>query len=152
MSLQKKIEWMKKKMYKDLFEDHSELHKEKYLKKKANEMSSNMTAPEKKVANVMKKMGIEFESQKIVSQFIYDFYIPSCNLLIEVDGDYYHGNPEIYQEGEINRMQFNNKKRDLEKSSTAKGFGYSIERFWEKDINENIDNIKKVLKKYTDGK
>lgn len=152
MSSKKKFDWMRKRLYKDLLKDHNELNKKKYLKKQADQMSNNMTAPEKKIAKILTKMGIEFESQKIVNEFIYDFYIPEYNLLIEVDGDYYHGNPTVYQEGELNNMQKKNKKKDVDKSYLAKGLGYSLERFWEKDINENIGQIKKTLKKYVDGK
>ena len=35
----------------------------------------------------------QFEAKDI--QRSYDFYLPEHNLLIEVDGDYYHVNPQI---------------------------------------------------------
>ena len=116
-----------------------------YLNKQASKMSNKLTWPEKKFVSMMKELGIICESQKIVGQKIFDFYIPSKNMLIEVDGDYWHGNPEKY--AEKNGMQRKNAKNDQFKDVLAKGYGYGIERVWENDLKKNYVKTKKRFKK-----
>ena len=65
----------------------------------------------------------------------YDFYIPSLNLLIEVDGVYWHG--KNLNESQMNHMQIKHKKNDAYKNQLAKSLGYNLERFWEDEININ---------------
>jgi very-short-patch-repair endonuclease len=148
MSMKKKAEWMKKQLYKDLYKDHREVGKKKYMEGQAKSMASKMTAPEKKFDKMMKKMGVNCEAQKILNDVIYDFYLPDHNILVEIDGDYFHGNPKVYSEGDLNHMQVKNKKNDLYKNNLAKGLGYGLERIWEKDINEKYRSVWERFEKY----
>ena len=45
----------------------------------------------------------------------FDFYIPKSNIIIEVDGDYWHGNMEIYEEKDLKGFQKKRKSRFLKK-------------------------------------
>jgi very-short-patch-repair endonuclease len=81
-----------------------------------------------------------------VGFYIHDFYIPSINLLCEVDGDYFHSNPEKYKKEDLNEMQRKNRRRDEKKTRGALGIGYKIERFWETDIINNPILIKERLR------
>ena len=146
--MKKKAAWLKKQMYKDLYKDHREVNKKKYMEGQAKSMANKMTAPEKKFEKMMKKMGVECEAQKILNDVIYDFYLPDHNILVEIDGDYFHGNPKVYSEGDLNHMQIKNKKNDLYKDNLAKGLGYGLERIWEKDINEKYRTVWKRFEKY----
>lgn len=146
--MQKKAAWLKKQMYKDLYKDQHEINKKKYMEGQAAAMTKKMTAPEKKFEKMMKKMGVNCEPQRILNDVIYDFYLPDYNVLVEIDGDYYHGNPKVYTEGELNHMQIKNKKNDLYKDSLARGLGYVLERVWEKDINENYSSVCEHFEQY----
>lgn len=149
MSIKKRAQWLKKKMIRELkYGTMDETNKKKIMEKTASKLRNSMTSPEVKMSDLLTKMKIEFVSQKIIDDVIYDFYIPSKRLLIEVDGDYYHGNPEVYEEGDLNHMQKKNKKNDKYKDALAKAFGYNLERFWEKDINKNIEEVKNKIKSY----
>ena len=48
----------------------------------------------------------QFEA-KDIGRF-YDFYLPDSNLIIEVDGDYFHSNPLIYEGKELTPTQKRN--------------------------------------------
>jgi very-short-patch-repair endonuclease len=124
---------------------YSELSKKKNLENKAKKMSKKMTLPEKIFSDLMKEMKIKCEPQKIVGGKIYDFYLPKKNILIEIDGDYYHANPEIFQEQ--NNMQKRNVKNDAYKDTLALGMGYNLERVWENDLKKNLGEVKKRFKK-----
>ena len=96
---------------------------------------------------MMKELKVECISQKVIGKKIYDFYIPSKNMLIEVDGDYFHGNPLIYEQADLNKMQVRNMRNDKFKDVLAKGNGYTIERVWEYDLNNDYTGQKKRFKK-----
>lgn len=48
------------------------------------------TSIEQKMAETLTKIGIEFEEQYKIGRYFVDFYIPSHNILIECDGNYWH--------------------------------------------------------------
>ena len=57
-------------------------------KKKAKILRNNMTDSEKKIwKDYLQKIDININRQKPIDHFIADFYIPSCKLIIEIDGD-----------------------------------------------------------------
>ena len=115
------------------------------LKVNAKKMSTKMTSVELMFESVLKNLKIEYETQKIIKNKIFDFYIPKNNLLIEVDGCYWHGNPEKYKI--LNNTQKKNKINDVFKDSLAKGLNYKIERVWESDLKNNYEQIKAKFKK-----
>ena len=115
------------------------------LKKNADKMSNKMTEPERIFDNLMSEIGVLSESQKVVGKKIFDFYIPSKNMLIEIHGDYWHANPIIYENKELNRIQKKNVKNDLFKTSLAITNGYLIETVWEYDLHNNYSVIKNKL-------
>lgn len=76
--------------------------------------------------------------------FIFDFYLPKDNILIEVDGDFWHCNPKTHS-FPICKTQEINVKNDQEKNKWAEENGYKLLRFWEDDINNNIKQVKQIL-------
>jgi very-short-patch-repair endonuclease len=66
----------------------------------------------------------------------FDFLITGTNLLVEVQGDYYHCNPDVYSNGPINELQLHSKKRDKLKARWVDDNGYQLICIWEKEIRE----------------
>lgn len=87
----------------------------------------------------------QFEAKDIGRFF--DFYLPSHNLIIEVDGGYYHSDPRVVDENKLNPMQKHNKRVDEHKNKWALAHGIPIMRIWEKDIRENPKMVMEELKK-----
>ena len=116
------------------------------IQKNADKMSKKMTAPEKAMNKMLKELKIKFEPQKIVGPKIYDFYIPHINLLIEVDGDYFHAHPSLYLEGDLNSMQKRNVKNDKFKDTLAAGRGFDLIRVWECDLKNDYEGVKNKFK------
>jgi len=117
------------------------------IKKNASKMTKKMTKPEKEMNQILKELKVEFEPQKVVGFKIYDFYVPQSNLLIEVDGDYFHANPEVYTEEALNSMQKRNLKNDEFKDTLANGRGYNLIRVWESDLANKYEEVKLNIKK-----
>ena len=87
----------------------------------------------------------QFEA-KDIGRF-YDFYLPDNNLIIEVDGSYYHSDPRLVKEENMNPMQKHNKRVDEYKDRWALAHGIPIMRIWEKDIRDNPKEVLSELKK-----
>lgn len=70
------------------------------------------------------------------------------DLLIEIDGDYYHANPNKYNESKLNRTQKRNMRVDEKKNNWAVLNCIPILRIWEDDIYNNKEKVVNELKKY----
>ena len=91
------------------------------------------------------KLNLEYTYQfeaKDIGRF-FDFYVQG--VLIEIDGDYYHSNPLLYEDKDLNRMQRKNKKVDEYKNTWALTHGFPILRIWENDIRHNPSKVMKLL-------
>lgn len=73
----------------------------------------------------------------------FDFLINNTKILIEVDGDFWHGNNNVI--GELSEFQIENQKKDRVKEKFAKDNGYEVIRFWGSEIKNNIEKIERVL-------
>ena len=63
------------------------------------------------------------------NKFACDFALVEKKIIIECDGDYWHNRKDI-------------KNRDKSKNAYIKACGWKILRFWEHDINNNINEVK----------
>jgi very-short-patch-repair endonuclease len=102
---------------------------------------------EQDFAELLEGLGIVFEEQKNIKDSLFDFYIPSKNLLIEVDGDFYHVNPAVHVEKYP--VQRNTLINDARKNKLAEREGFHLERFWENDIRKNLPAVLSRLKYLT---
>jgi len=101
------------------------------------------TKPELKMKEILSSLNILFKHQFKLSNRLFDFHILNTNILIEVDGDYYHGNPEKYSK--LNTTQIEVKQKDIIKEKLAKESNFILLRFWESDILKNEEKIIKDL-------
>ena len=106
-------------------ERHIKLCKSNQKKATKAALSSKVSKSEKEFAKELKKEGIEFIQQYYVNQFPFDFYIPSKNLLIEIDGEFYH---PLKESDCIYDIQKHNFERDIRKTKLAKDLGYNLKR------------------------
>lgn len=103
------------------------------------------TKPELKFKSILELNNIEFEQQYSL-QWIkgwkkwFDFYIPKLNLLIEIDGVYWHGKGKRFSE--LNDTQKHTRKNDKLKNELATSSGYNLIRIWEDEID--LFNIKRL--------
>lgn len=95
------------------------------------------TKPEMKVKEILSLNNIEFTQQYFISYenkiYFYDFYLPQYNLLIEVDGSYWHGNPKFYEK--LNETQNHAQKNDQIKNQIAKEKCFKLIRIWDSEID-----------------
>lgn len=104
-------------------------------------MNKEMNKIETTVYDYLNSLGVIFDYSPIIASYQYDFIIRGKRILIEVDGDYWHGNPDMYNldglngKKKLNKIQLNKKERDKEKEDWAISRGFKIIRIWEKEIH-----------------
>tara|TARA_Y100000310_G_scaffold344859_1_gene460061 strand:- start:712 stop:1212 length:501 start_codon:yes stop_codon:yes gene_type:complete len=78
----------------------------------------------------------------------YDVGLEEYPILIEVDGDYWHGNKKaMNEEQKINWMQMKNKQNDLLKNWVAKSKGYTLIRIWESEVKDDLLAVRAKIRK-----
>ena len=102
---------------------------------------------EQKVEEWLKNNNIDYDYSCIIgfgeNCFQYDFIIHNKRVLIEVQGDYWHGNPLLFNEDglngkrKLNETQLLKRKIDNKKREFAESKNFKIIYIWESDINKN---------------
>jgi G:T-mismatch repair DNA endonuclease (very short patch repair protein) len=107
---------------------------------------------EKEMVTEIKKMGYKVQHSLRVETKICDIFIPSLNLIIEYNGDYWHCNPKKYKPDYFNQKKQKTAKElweyDKNKIDLIRGKGYNLEIVWESDLKEDNTLINKIIKKY----
>lgn len=96
--------------------------------------------------NFLDKLGYEYQTQYKAESIgrYYDFYIVPANLLIEIDGDYFHSYGLLYED--MSPMQKKNKRVDKDKDKWAQSHKIPLIRIWEHDINKTPKQVMDMLK------
>lgn len=104
---------------------------------KARNLRKNMTEQERKLWQFLRKKsidGLKFRRQYPIGNYIVDFICNEKKLIIEVDG------------GQHNEAQ--NIAYDKERTEFLENKGYKIIRFWNSDIDNNIEGVYQEILKY----
>ena len=136
-------------------EDNPELSYESGLKGWQNSIFSKVhygrkTSIERKTEIKLKELGItNFNFSQILNRkYQYDFRIGS-NILLEVHGDYWHGNPKKYGNGinlkPLNQQQKNKIAQDEIKKKYAQDHGWKLFVIWEDEINKEDWTVLKEI-------
>ena len=110
------------------------------------------TKIERAVEEELIRRGISFKYNKILKDIGQFDFIINANILLEVQGDYWHANPEIYGDGPnlrpLNERQLYKVERDREKYRKAKELDYKVFYIWETEIKKHnfevLDEIDKI--------
>jgi G:T-mismatch repair DNA endonuclease (very short patch repair protein) len=119
-----------------------------FILNKSNKLKKKDTKIEIKMESLLTNLEIDFIKQHQVKNWVFDFYLPEINLVIECQGDYWHSNPNIFDHNNLSEMQMKNIERDERKRK------YLVENnihhlfFWENEIIKNIESIKETIFSY----
>lgn len=149
----------KNPMYGERLVDHMSMDQyQQWLEHFSKTLETHTSKPEQIVADWLMKNNIKYKhsfflfNEETKYSHQYDFYIYNTSFLIEVQGDYWHGNPKFYNKNgddnhkKLNESQIKKIKTDLLKNKLAKKYGYSILYIWEDDIiNNRFDNLQQLI-------
>ncbi len=103
---------------------------------KAKELRKNMTPQERKLWKILRNhqfYDFEIRRQYPIDKYIVDFICRIKKIIIEIDGG---------QHNEKETIEYDKKRSfDLNK------LGYKVVRFWNNDIDKNIEGVYKILQK-----
>ena len=105
----------------------------------ARKLRKNSTPQEQKLWNILRNhqfFGYEFRRQYPIGKYIVDFICRSKKIIIEIDG------------GQHNLEE--NIQNDVERTKFLESLGYRVVRFWNFDIDDNIDGVYLSLTKIFD--
>jgi G:T-mismatch repair DNA endonuclease (very short patch repair protein) len=117
---------------------HSEDTKEKLRITSTRQRAKTFVLPSKPESEIHKKLlelSIFFETEKLINdKFCVDVFIPSRNLIIYIDGCYWHSCPEHCPNG-------HKPKTDNARIPYLTKCGFNVEIIWEHDIMKNLNRI-----------
>lgn len=89
---------------------------------------------------ILDNLGISYLKQHLIGgKFCVDAFIPEVGLVIQFDGDYWHGNPNSFPE--LNKRQLRRKKLDLSQDSYMRACGFEVIRLWESTVYKAPNEI-----------
>ena len=98
----------------------------------ARKLRKDMTPWERKLWYLfLKDYQFRFQRQKMIDQYIVDFFCARAFLIIELDGGG-HYNPESQQ-------------KDAERKAKLESYGYKLIRFCNRDIDKNFYGVCTVI-------
>jgi G:T-mismatch repair DNA endonuclease (very short patch repair protein) len=115
-----------------------------------NGVYNTNTKPQRITDEILKKLGVEYERERLFKYYSVDDYLIASNLIIEVMGDYFHSNPIRYNSREtLNLMQHKGIARDKRKHTYIKRY-YDVEilYLWECDLLNNSEVCAELIKLY----
>jgi len=107
-----------------------------------------VTKPEQIVRDTLISFGVTFKEQHPVGYCTVDFFVENAGLIIQADGDYWHGNPEVYSS--LSPLQSKRRRLDAASDSYAISCGFKVLRLWEKDLYTRIDWCRAEIRKALD--
>ena len=109
----------------------------KKLKYRARELRKNMTWAERVLWSRIRRKQIknrQFNRQRIIGNYIVDFYCSKAKLVIEIDGEKHYTSAEIVYD----------KRRD----AYLKGLNLKVMRFSYYEVLHNVDGVLSVIEHY----
>lgn len=132
------------------------INKQHYGSISSNGLNSSLL--EKKVYGLLLESNIDFSIQKKLKRtksknFFYDVLLNELSILIEVNGDYWHANPDVYlADDEIkypggNRTARDVWEKDIEKEDLAISKGFIEIAIWESELSlvKSFEDLKQII-------
>lgn len=116
--------------------------------KNIKNMKSKDTSIQLAVNNILDDLNIFYEREYAIKYYSLDNFLCDYNLGIEVMGDYWHVNPNVYNinNRSVNDTQYKDITKDKKKRTYLRRY-YNMEllNLWECDIKKNIEMCKLLI-------
>ncbi len=112
----------------------------------AHSMQENQL--EKDFKNEIERQGYKVETQRQFGYYPVDCYLPEIDIILQVDGVYWHAKPELYEENKLDKNQKTHRMCDARFATYCKNKGLKYARVWQDDFrNDPEGEVKKAIKK-----
>lgn len=89
------------------------------------------------------KAGYNFETQVHILSYYPDILLTDYNIIIECDGDYWHGNEKVLKD--LEDWHYDTWIDDSIRDRKLGKAGYTVMRFWETDIENDIERCMRQI-------
>lgn len=108
---------------------------------------------ERVVQGFLEDQRVEFIKQYPIGRMTTDFMLPLGNIIIEVNGDFWHANPDIYGNTKpLHKTHARAIEKDNRKLARLSELGYRVITVWENDLKTNIDGTLDELLRNINGR
>ena len=112
----------------------------RHLKKISRRLRSNMTDAERRLWSRIRRKnieGVQFYRQKIVGNYIVDFYSFAAKLVVEVDGSQH--------------LEERQKRKDQIRDQYLRELGFQVLRFSSREVLTNTENVVQAIQDVVKG-
>lgn len=114
----------------------------------SGKISKTNSKPQQIIDCLLSSIGINFKKEYGIKYYCIDNYLFDFNLMIEVQGDYWHSNPNIFKDS-LTETQYKRISRDKAKHTYIKKyFDIEVLYLWENDIYNNLELCKNLIDLY----
>lgn len=97
---------------------------------------------------ILDELGVSYQTQVLLCEkFLVDAYLPSHRLVIQWDGDFWHGHPSKLKTGPALERQLRRRKLDASQNSYLRKAGYTVLRFWESEVSKEKDKVSATIRR-----
>lgn len=129
-------------------DEWKEMSRQRILTQFQNGNLDTETIPQKIVNSMLDEIGIRYDREKQFEYYAVDNYLLDYDLIIEIQGDYWHANPLKFTE-KLTKQQCDRIRRDKSKHSYFKNqYNIEILYLWEYDILKRPDICIELIKTY----
>jgi len=101
------------------------------------------TKPEREFKKIARQLKIKYRQGWKYKGYNFDFYLPELKILVEIDGNYWHGKGLKLKE--LNPTQTNSRKNDEKKNKICLENSQPLIRLWEDEVTEQVIKNKLII-------
>jgi very-short-patch-repair endonuclease len=113
----------------------------------SKQQNAGINKLEKLGYQTLEELGIQYLPQHVIgNKFCVDAFIPTLNIVVQFDGDYWHGNKSRFPK--LSPRQEKRVKLDQSQDKYFEACGFWVVRIWESEFKKDIDLVKnKILER-----
>lgn len=93
-------------------------------------------------SDLLRRIDVAFEEQVLIDdRFLVDVYVPDAGLVIQWDGDYWHGYRPVGDNRPLDVRQAKRSRLDRSQDAYMTKHGYRVLRFWEHEVVRNPGSV-----------
>ena len=94
--------------------------------------------------DLLDEMGVSHLRQHLIGgKFCVDAFVPAAATVVQMDGDYWHGNPRRYPNPDSRQRK--RMSQDRSQDAYMAACGYTVVRIWESELRDDSEAVRRRL-------
>lgn len=113
----------------------------------AAQQRGHQTAIERIGYALLDDMGLAYLPQHVIGgKFCVDAFLPEQGLVVQFNGDYWHGHPQKFPEPDARQRR--RMRLDASQDAYMRACGYRVLRLWESDLHQHLDLTRQLISEH----